>query len=41
LHISIDNDDGEPRLVFKFEYGDVTGVFITDDVKFGIFSPGE
>jgi len=38
LHISI--DDGE-QLVFKFEYGDVTGVFITDDVGLEILSAGE
>jgi hypothetical protein len=39
LHVSI--DDGEQRLVFKFEKGDVTGVFITDDVGLRIFSAGE
>jgi hypothetical protein len=34
LHISID-DDGEQRLVFIFEYGEVTGVLITDEAEFG------
>jgi hypothetical protein len=39
LHISI--DAGELRLVFKFEYGDVTGVLMIEAVGLGIFSAGE